>query len=201
MEGQLVKKTYNIDNISFDCWMINISNKFWFKAHGAVVFLLDYKDPDDAVRRHVPPEARQQWVELEPRGFTWVLLPPNWQPHTVFISEGGLYRLICRSRKPEAVRFERWVFDEVLPTLRETGQYKLHEQLMFKNELIEIKDKLTEIKNERITVKDEQIVQLRDKVSELSDRVAVMTDNDKTKHIFAYTEINLILKSLFLLER
>lgn len=40
-----------------------------------------------------------------------------------FISEGNVYRLICRSNKPEAGQFENWVFDELLPTIRQTGGY------------------------------------------------------------------------------
>lgn len=40
-----------------------------------------------------------------------------------YINEGNLYRLIIKSRKPEAERFESWVCDDVLPTIRKTGQY------------------------------------------------------------------------------
>ena len=40
-----------------------------------------------------------------------------------FINEGNLYRLIIKSRKPEAARFEAWVCDEVLPAIRKTGGY------------------------------------------------------------------------------
>ena len=40
-----------------------------------------------------------------------------------FVSEGNVYRLICRSTKPEAEQFETWVFDELLPTIRQTGGY------------------------------------------------------------------------------
>jgi prophage antirepressor-like protein len=39
------------------------------------------------------------------------------------VSESGLYRLIFRSRKPEAVTFRRWVTHEVLPAIRRTGGY------------------------------------------------------------------------------
>lgn len=39
------------------------------------------------------------------------------------VTEAGLYRLIFRSRKPEAERFKRWLAHEVLPTLRKTGHY------------------------------------------------------------------------------
>lgn len=41
----------------------------------------------------------------------------------VFISEPGLYKLIMRSRKPEAKEFQRWVTHEVLPTIRKHGAY------------------------------------------------------------------------------
>lgn len=41
------------------------------------------------------------------------------------IPEGDMYRLITHSKLESAERFESWVFDEVLPSLRETGSYKM----------------------------------------------------------------------------
>lgn len=40
-----------------------------------------------------------------------------------YIPEGDLYRLIAHSQLPDAERFESWVFDEVLPSIRKTGSY------------------------------------------------------------------------------
>lgn len=40
-----------------------------------------------------------------------------------FITEGDVYRLIARSKLPSADKFERWVFDEVLPSIRKHGAY------------------------------------------------------------------------------
>ena len=40
-----------------------------------------------------------------------------------YIPEGDLYRLIVNSKLPAAEKFERWVFDEVLPSIRQTGGY------------------------------------------------------------------------------
>jgi len=40
-----------------------------------------------------------------------------------YISEGNLYRLIVRSKLPAAVRFEKWVFDDLLPVVRKYGIY------------------------------------------------------------------------------
>lgn len=41
----------------------------------------------------------------------------------LIVSEPGLYRLVMRSRKPEAKAFQRWVTHEVLPALRREGGY------------------------------------------------------------------------------
>lgn len=40
-----------------------------------------------------------------------------------FITEGDVYRLIASSKLPSAVRFERWLFDEVVPSIRKHGAY------------------------------------------------------------------------------
>ncbi|NIJ86962.1 hypothetical protein FHY35_004012 [Xanthomonas arboricola] len=39
------------------------------------------------------------------------------------ISEPDMYRLVANSRLPEAEKFERWIFENVLPTIRKTGNY------------------------------------------------------------------------------
>lgn len=41
----------------------------------------------------------------------------------LFIDESNLYRVIFRSNKKEAVDFQNWVFEEVLPSIRKTGSY------------------------------------------------------------------------------
>lgn len=48
-------------------------------------------------------------------------IPGN--PNKTIVSEPGLYKLIMRSRKPEAKSFQRWVTHEVLPAIRKTGGY------------------------------------------------------------------------------
>lgn len=56
-----------------------------------------------------------------------------------YISEGDVYRLITHSKLPSAERFERWVFDEVLPCIRKHGVYmtdSLLDQVMQKPEII-----------------------------------------------------------------
>lgn len=42
-----------------------------------------------------------------------------------FLTESGVYKLVFKSRKPDAEKFTDWVTDEVLPTLRKTGYYEV----------------------------------------------------------------------------
>lgn len=46
----------------------------------------------------------------------------------VFITEPDLYRLIVHSKLPTAEKFERWVFEEVLPSIHRTGGYMIAKQ-------------------------------------------------------------------------
>ena len=55
---------------------------------------------------------------------------PDKEIEMAFIPEGDVYRLIARSKLPSAERFERWIFDEVLPSIRESIGLKQHEALL-----------------------------------------------------------------------
>ena len=82
---------------------------------------LGYKRPKDAVRTHVWEEDKYTLKDLEGGGAAGT--PFNSQPNTVFISEQGLYQLIFGSELERAKEFRRWVFKEVLPSIRKTGTY------------------------------------------------------------------------------
>jgi prophage antirepressor-like protein len=45
-----------------------------------------------------------------------------------FIPEGDIYRLTARSQLPAAEKFESWIFDEVLPSIRKTGTYSIEQR-------------------------------------------------------------------------
>lgn len=67
-----------------------------------------------------------------------------------YIDEGNLYRLVLKSEKPEAEKFENWVCDEVLPSIRKHGLYATPATI---DELVANPDLLiklaTELKEER----------------------------------------------------
>lgn len=59
-----------------------------------------------------------------------------------YISEGDIYRLAVKSKLPSAEKFESWVFDEVIPSIRATGSYsnsyESHEQAKIEIGLIDV---------------------------------------------------------------
>ena len=70
-----------------------------------------------------------------------------------FLTESGVYKLIFKSKKKEAERFQDWVTDEVLPQIRKTGSYKNNQNSIneFRGQLTTLvnsifEDKLSEVK-------------------------------------------------------
>lgn len=70
--------------------------------------------------------ARQQdstrYLDKDEKGECLVHTPSGDQ-RMVCVTEPGFYKLVMRSRKPEAKAFQRWVTHEVLPALRRDGGY------------------------------------------------------------------------------
>ena len=91
------------------------------------------------------------------------------------ISEPGLYRLVMRSRKPEAKEFQRWVTHKVLPQIRKTGGYiptsesDSDEDIMARAVLVA--QKTIERKNQQIAEQQTRIVELEPK-ARFADAVA-----------------------------
>lgn len=71
----------------------------------------------------------------------------------VFIDEGNLYRLIVHSKLPTAEQFERWVFDEVLPTIRKTGEYKAKPTDELRRKNVEIREENAKIRKAQLLYK------------------------------------------------
>lgn len=90
--------------------VLTIDGKEFFPATQCAK-ILGHENPARAIRKYC-------------KGVTEMVTPTNGgNQATKFIPEGDLYRLIIRSKLPSAEKFERWVFDEVLPELRKNGSY------------------------------------------------------------------------------
>lgn len=78
---------------------------------------LGYKNTNDAMKKHCKGVAKR-----------YPLQTAGGIQEFVFITEPDLYRLIIHSKLPTAEKFERWVFEEVLPAIRRTGGYMVASQ-------------------------------------------------------------------------
>ncbi|MDU1339858.1 ORF6C domain-containing protein [Clostridium butyricum] len=67
-----------------------------------------------------------------------------------FLTESGVYKLIFKSKKAEAERFQDWVTDEVLPQIRKTGSYQIPKMSKELEAILMIDDKQQKM-DERIT--------------------------------------------------
>ena len=111
---------------------------------------LGYASPANAITAHC-------------KGVTVLMTPTKGGTQPIkFITEGDVYRLITHSKLPTAQEFERWVFDEVLPTVRRDGAYMtdstLEQALTSPDFLIQLATKLKEekAKNAELQAKVEQ---------------------------------------------
>ena len=146
---------FNFENHEVRSLLIN--SEPWFVGKD-VALVLEYSNPQKAIRDHVDEEDRTVNESFTVHGTPFTL-----------INESGLYSLVLSSKLPSAKKFKRWVTSEVLPALRKTGQYQVKElsgkELMAKA-LIEAQSVLA--------AKDKQIEEMKPK--------AIFADAVATSH-------------------
>lgn len=109
--------------------------------------------------------------------------------NTKFITEGDVYRLVSHSKLPGAERFERWVFDEVLPSIRKNGAYitddVLKQALASPDFLIELATRLKaeKAKNAQLTVSNQIMQPKADYFDMLVDRNLLTGIRDTAKEL------------------
>lgn len=121
---------------------INEDGKVMFVASD-VAKMLGYSNVRDAILRHCKGVVKRD-------------TPTNGGIQAInFIPEGDVYRLIAHSKLPAAERFESWVFDEVLPSIRKNGGYIAGQDTLSDDELMAkalmVAQRTIESKNKQIT--------------------------------------------------
>lgn len=163
-----------------------INDEVWFVGKD-VAEALGYSDTFGALKKHIDNEDKQNCQNDSfgtPRGMT-------------IINESGLYSLILSSKLPQAKEFKRWVTNEILPTLRKTGVYKIQpktpmEILELEFQAIkEIDKKVDEVVNDFGKFKLEMPVLALDidKIIKAKNKIAVTILGGKDSE--AYKDVNL----------
>ena len=91
-----------------------------------VALALGYSDTNNAIKTHCKKDGVVIHHLIDSMGR---------KQGAKFISESNLYRLISHSRLHSAEKFESWIFDDVLPTIRRTGGYVTNEEMFIENYL------------------------------------------------------------------
>ncbi len=102
--------------------IVDIDGKTYFVAND-VAKALGYSVPKDAVTRHCKGALKQRY------------LTEGGEQELKIIPEGDIYRLSIKSKLSSADKFERWIFDEIIPTIRKTGGYVANDDLFIETYL------------------------------------------------------------------
>ena len=133
---------------------VEIDRKPYFVAND-VARALGYKRPADAVTAHCKGSVKHRY------------LTDGGEQELKVIPEGDIYRLTVRGKLPSAERFEKWVFDEVLPAIHHNGGYIMGQENLSDSELmakaILVAQKTIEHKNQIIEQQKAKIEQDRPK--------------------------------------
>ncbi|ASN72350.1 hypothetical protein 7F12_26 [uncultured Caudovirales phage] len=155
--------------------ILTIENKEWFPAI-QVAEILGYSNPRKAIRDH----TKEHGVTIRS-----VIDSLGRKQNKKFINEGNLYRLITRSKLPQADEFEEWVFEDVLPTIRKHGIYAtdnvIEQTLRDPDYIINV---LTEYKKE----KDNNLI-LRQQIGELKPKADYVDEILKSPGTMTITQI------------
>lgn len=156
----------SVEHTVFGEFTIAIVNNMEFFPATRTATVLGYKNAEEAIRNHC---LKEGCVILSPLGV-------GGRQATKYISEGNLYRLLVKSQLPYAKKFEKWVFDEVIPSIRRTGSYvnPAHN--------IDISNSNFENQSELIRIEKSKI--LRDLV--------IATPNEKMKNTLTILSANIL---------
>lgn len=113
---------------------------------------LGYSNESDAMNRHCKGVVKR-----------YPLQTPGGVQDVRIIPESDLLRLIVGSKLPEAAKFERWIFEDVLPSIRKHGGYltpaKIEEALLNPDTLIRLATDLKEERAKRLSAETKLIEQ------------------------------------------
>jgi prophage antirepressor-like protein len=113
---------FNFDGKDFKVLRDKVNTSWWVGKE--LCDYLDLKNPNQVLS--VLPDNNKQKIKIDSfktkgRGGDNGI--------RIIINEPGLYWLVARSNKPEALKFQAWIYDEVIPSIRATGSYSIRPKI------------------------------------------------------------------------
>lgn len=163
-----------------------------------VATALGYADTADAIQRHC--KSGKKVFHPHANGIGGV--------NMVFITEKDVYRLIMRSNLPDAEKFQDWVCDEVLPTIRKHGAYMtqsvIERTLQDPDYLIKLATTLKKEKQKRIeaeSVAAKRGLIIAEQHKELTEAAPKVEYHDKVLSSQGFLTVNMIAASIGISDR
>lgn len=159
-----------------------------------------------AILEHSDTSMMCKGVDGEWKGTSRVCTPGGTQSMTV-IWEPGIYQLLAKSRKPQAKPFQKWLFAEVLPSIRKTGQYAIAQpaQPQLPQTYLEALEALVVTEKQRILLEAEKALlektnlALAEAVDELFDYSSILRVakfNGVSEKVFSWHRLKAVSEQL-----
>lgn len=147
---------------------VEIEGEIWFVASD-VAKTLGYAKPSNAINNHCKTKGTLK------QGIPTI----SGEQQMVIINEPNVYRLIIKSKLPSAERFEEWLFEEVIPSIRKKGFYGRIDREQVPNFYLRYKDNLHKIDRNYFSVISELFVTLNAELEKVGYEIPNRAENGK----------------------
>jgi prophage antirepressor-like protein len=145
-----ILETLDENYILFENSIINViidnTDKIWFNAK-QLTTAIGYKDQKDALNIHVNKKDKIQLQNINHS------INIKQHPQTIYLSEPGMYKLMLKSRMKKAGVFADWITNDVLPSIRKYGYYKMKKS--FEGEKTELLEKINYLEKQQKLMKND----------------------------------------------
>lgn len=153
------------------------NNKTYFVGND-VAKALGYSDTAKAIRTHC-------------KGVDEMDIPTNGGVQKMkVIAEGDIYRLVVRSQLPQSEKFESWVFDNVLPSIRKNGGYIAGQETLSDDELLA---KALMVAQNKIAERDRIIAQKQEHIEQMQPKADFFDAVADSKTAISMNEVSKVL--------
>jgi prophage antirepressor-like protein len=105
------------------------------------------------------------------------------------VNEAGLYKIIMRSKKKIAEKFQEWVCEDVLPSLRKKGEYRMNEEYQLK--LKELEEEKLKIQRE-LEDRQNELEEKENEIEKKSNRIKLLEKKNMKKSVRTETGKNVV---------
>jgi len=123
--------------------IIDNDNNTWFNANETAK-ALGYIYPVDAINSNIDKSDKIKLADIN------IDIKIIKHPHSIYLSESGLYSLMLTSRLKKAKKFKLWITQEVLPSIRKYGFYKM--KTKYEKDYDDILQKINKLEKVKIVI-------------------------------------------------